>query len=419
MAAPAQNIDHLVDHLFREEYGKMVSFLTTRFGFRFLEAAEDLAQETLMTAFQHWSQHGVPAEPRAWLFKVARNKAVNYVKREEVRSRAYDEASQQIALTLPEEVSAELIEDSVLRMIFACCHPEIASDHQLALILRTLCGFGRKEIARALLSNEATIKKRLYRAREALRQVEDPLQVPGQQGLEHRLSTVSTALYLLFNEGYSSTHEKEPIRKDLCLEAVRLARLLVKHFPDYTPAKALLALMCFHTARFESRIDRDGALVLLEDQDRGRWDQSLIKSGLYYLAEASQGSVLSPYHLEASIAAQHCLADSFEATNWAFITRMYEQLYEQLPNPVIRLNLAVIKSRTESVEAAITELLPLTKHKALSRYPLLFLTLGTFYSEVQDKVNARDHLLTARSLSGSDRERAFIDDKLTSLHDLT
>ena len=215
----------------------------------------------------------------------------------------------------------------MLKMIFACCHPIIPFENQIALILNILCGFSRKEISSAFLIKEETVKKRLFRARKLIREQQlialDSDEVTVNQ--EDRINTVCTALYLMFNEGYNSSHDDDLIRKDLCLESIRLLQLMLEKFKRNTRLHALLSTMNFHIARFEARIDDKGAIVLLQDQNRNLWNQEFIKMGLYHLSEASKGDAITPYHLEASIGAQHCMAKDFESTNWKLISRFYHQ----------------------------------------------------------------------------------------------
>ena len=410
----SEEVNILVDHLFRSQYGKMVSVLASVFGFHHLQIAEDLVQDTLMEAYRNWSYGKVPEKPEAWLMQVAKNKALNYLKREKNRRNIYSQ------IAPGAESSGELehhfldaeIADSQLRMIFACCHPSIGKPDQIALVLKTLCGFGNREIARALLLGDEAINKRLYRARKEIQKGEISLEVPSGEALKHRLEVVCTCLYLLFNEGYHANHQDEPIRKDLCLEAMRLTRLLTGHFPEHPPVFALMALMCFHAARFDSRVDEQGALVIFAEQDRHSWDKDLIQSGLFYLSKAAKGEVLSTYHLEASIAAQHCQAEDFASTNWAFIQTLYGKLYELSPSPIILLNLAIIEGVTLGPAKAIQQLLPLIKDKKMANYPLLHASLGEFYQQLGETAEAKSCFELALNLSLSGAEQELIRKKI-------
>ena len=414
---PPSPLETEIDHLFRVSYGKMVAYLTTYFGPELIGTAEDIAQETLLEAYKNWGFHGLPNQPEAWLFRVAKNKALNSVKRRKKQHEVYDKAStfNSSSYSNPVYLEAE-IKDSMLRMMFACCHPSLAVNSQLALILNTLCGFSRKEIANALLSKEETIKKRLYRAKNAFRGGEIALSVPLGEELRQRLPPLLTCLYLIFNEGYNATHSAQIIRKDLCLEAMRLNLLVVERFPDNTACQALYALMCLHVARFESRIDEDGVIVLFQDQDRKKWNSQLIQAGLYYLSNASKGKSLSAYHIEASIAAQHCSATSFAKTNWSFIYRLYQLLYRLKPNPIILLNLAIVTKWTHGLEEAIGQLLELEKHNTfLQQYYLLFASLGVLYIEKNEQDLAKSYLEKAKSLCPSAAQRQLLIQRLRAL----
>jgi len=410
-------IGTLVDHLFRNQYGKMVAVLTSIFGLEHLGMAEDMVQDTLLEAFQRWSYGKVPPNPEAWLMLVAKNKALNALKREKVKQKVYQ--AQQYESHRPDDLDhffgAAEIEDSQLRMMFACCHPAISKEDQIAMVLKTLCGFGNKEIARALLLGEEAINKRLYRAKQTFKKQQLQLTVPTGADLNKRLDAVCTGLYLLFNEGYNSHQGETLIRKDLCLEAMRLCQLLLVHFPDKTKLPALLALMCFHVARFDSRIDNKGALIIFADQDRSFWNTSLIQSGMYYLAEASKGDTFSAYHLEASIAAQHCHATSLETTNWKFIQTLYQKLYELKPSPVILLNLAIVAGQVNGPKEALKQLQLLLSERKLANYHLLHATLGEVHLQLGNHSKALAAFQQAMQCHPSAKEQAFLKEKITRL----
>ncbi|MDN5204473.1 sigma-70 family RNA polymerase sigma factor [Fulvivirgaceae bacterium BMA10] len=410
-------LNTLVDHLFRKQYGKMVSVLTSIFGFQQIEAVEDIVQDTLLEAFNHWSYGSVPDNPEGWLMQVAKNKSLNYLKREKNKLRVYSDHAEN---TSSESRINQLfldteIEDSMLRMIFACCQPIISKEDQVAIILKTLCGFGSKEIASALLIGEEAVNKRIYRAKQQIIGENIQLQVPIGQELNQKLEVVCTSLYLLFNEGYNSDHPEHLIRKDLCLEAMRLCKLLTSHFRKSTKVHALMALMCFHVARFESRQDEKGAIIIFEEQDRSTWNKELIQSGFYYLSEAAKGEALSAFHIEASIAAQHCRAKDMDSTNWKFIHTLYEMLYEYKPTPVIKLNLAIISSKIHGLDMAIEQLLKLRNEKKLQRYYLLYATLGEFYRQKKQEKAAIENFTKALSLTSSGKAKSFLQEKIEML----
>ncbi|TDW96922.1 RNA polymerase sigma factor [Dinghuibacter silviterrae] len=387
------DVHQLVDHLFRREAGKMVSILTRIFGLHNVELVEDIVQDTHHQALCDWTCGPLPDNPGGWLMTVAKRKAINAIKRERtVRSFAGDmdallKSEWTAAYTMDNVFLETEVRDSQLRMIFTCCHPALSPEAQVALTLKTLCGFGVAEIASALLTSEANVNKRLYRAREKFRSGGIDFTVPSGQALFERLDAVLLVIYLLFNEGYHSSGSNLAIRKDLCLEAMRLGMLLMDKpsLKGYPQTPALMALMCFHTARFEAR---DEGLVLLEEQDRSRWDQDLIVEGLRFLSESAGGSHVTEYHLEAAIAAEHCLAPRFCDTNWRKIYDYYIALLRIKPSPVIRLNLAVISSMTEGLQAAIAQLHALEADGSLSAYPLLYASLGEFYFQCGDNETA-------------------------------
>jgi RNA polymerase sigma factor (sigma-70 family) len=411
--AKKEPIGPLVDHLFRSEYGRLVAFLTYTLGFDRLQDAEDIAQETLIAAYHHWPHKGVPNNPSAWLFKVAKNKCLNLIQQKKSRKEHLATLQPELMHEQSLPVLENEIEDSMLRMIFACCSPAISYENQVLLILNTLGGFSRKEIANAFFLEEETVKKRLFRVKKEIRQAQIRLSVPVSHLLKPRLNAVYHTLYLLFNEGYNTTHREELIRKDTCLEAMRLTKLLHKQFPNETSGSALLALMCFHVARFESRIDNQGAIVLFHQQNRSLWNRTLIDAGITYLAEASVGEDLTTYHLEANIAAEHCTAASFEETNWELIHKLYSWLLSYKPSPIVKLNVAIVSSKLKGYQHAIEQLLFLQKKEPkLKNHYLLHATLGEFYKATQQNDLAVAYLKEARSLTESVMEKELLTQKI-------
>lgn len=412
-----KDLSELVDHLFRNEYGKMVSYLTQSFGYHFIDDAEDIAQETLLTAYNNWSYKGVPNNPEGWMIRVARNKALNVLKGSKVKLKFAQKEGENKLVEADNIYPDQEIQDSMLRMIVACCNPLISTKSQVTLVLSVLCGFSKKEIANALLDDEETIKKRLYRSKKQLR--ENNLSIDELEGrdLESRLNTVYSCLYLLFNEGYNSSHHDNLIRKDLCLEAMRLAKLLVQRYQNESTAKALLALMCFHVARFDGRIDDKGAIVLFKDQDRGIWNRDLIQMGSYYLTGATSKEGLNAYHVEASIAAIHCHASSYDKTNWSFIGQLYHQLYNLKPSPIILLNIAIVESQLNGIDSGIEQISRLIeKEPQLKNYYLLYATLGEFYSQTGNKDLSVSNFKKAKSLTFSPKEQELLQRKIEALN---
>jgi len=336
-----QQPQQLAEHFFRHEASKIEAVLIKTFGLREIELAEDIVQDTMVEAMESWSLGQIPHNPAGWLMDVAKKKTINYLKRYSLYQNKILPRLEKPEPGIALDFSDEQIKDSQLRMIFSCCHPSLQTEAQLALALKSLCGLSVKEIAHALLTQENTIEKRLYRARQKFRKREITLELPSGTDFNQRLDNVLLVHYLLFNEGYYSNHPEKTIREELCFEAIRLQELLLQAFPDSDKAKALLALMYLNFARFESRRNPAGELVLLENQDRDNWDRNLIAKGILLLNEAREQNQLSPYHLKAGIAAEHCLAHKLEDTNWANIYHWYQLLQKTEDSEIIRLNKAI------------------------------------------------------------------------------
>src|SRR3954447_8123235 len=299
----------LIPHLFRTEYSKICAVLSRLFGIEYMEAAEDIASETFVLALETWSYKGIPENPVAWLYVVAKNKARNYVQRNTLfATKIANNLQQATTDTSIIDLSEENIADSQLQMLFTLCHPSIPPEAQVGLSLRILCGFGIDEIATAFLTNKETINKRLFRAKEKLRAEQLAIQLPAAAEIDKRVDTVLTTLYLLFNEGYYSESNDTIIREELCTEAMRLVYLLMSNDQTALPkVNALYALMCFHASRFPARKNSTGEMVLYEQQDETLWNYELIAKGAWYLNKASQGNDASKYHLEAGIAYWHTI----------------------------------------------------------------------------------------------------------------
>jgi RNA polymerase sigma factor (sigma-70 family) len=408
------SINPLVDHLFRHESGKMVSVLTKILGINNLEVAQDIVQETLLTAMSAWKFGRMPQNPSAWLYCVAKNKAIDFLRHEktvrENQSKWLIETQLQEKAGQPDAFDKEEIQDSQLRMIFACCHPEIPEDSQLAFALKTLCGLSCKEIASAFLTNEETIAKRIYRAKEKIRSENISLEIPVAE-LAVRLDTVLHVLYLLFNEGYNSSHHNQLIREDLCEEAVRLCYMLTLSAKTNSPAtNALLALFCFQSSRLHSRIDESGSIITLKYQDRSTWNRHLIKRGMDYLDVASTGAEVTVYHLEAAIASVHASAPSFAATNWKMVYELYEILYQRKPSPVIAMNKAIASCYAIDGQTALAALHQI---KGLENHYLFHATLGEVCLDLDKKQDAKKHFAQALTLTSSQTEQKLLQDKLS------
>jgi RNA polymerase sigma factor (sigma-70 family) len=389
--------------------------LTRIFGWRNFDLVEDMVQATLLDALQSWRVQ-VPDNPSGWVHRIAKNKILDALRRDKIGHRATAE----IAATRPvyEQGLDELfldseIEDSQLRMMFACCHPRLARANQLALTLKVLCGFGHSEIARALLVGEETIKKRLQRATRDLIDYQIALDPPPGDELAERLDVVHQVLYLLFNEGYSASEGDTAIRADLCEEAARLCHLLCSHPRCSTPpTHALMALMLFHAARLDARLDQRGSVLLMEEQDRDKWDHGLIRRAQEYLDQSAQGTVISAFHLEAAIACHHCTAKSYAETDWPAILRLYDALLTIHRSPVYLLNRAIVVAQIEGPHAGIRALDEAGQDSALRHYHLFDATLGEFYRRAGDLARARQHLAAARQKTSSPFDRELIDRRL-------
>lgn len=414
-----ERVAPLVEHFFRHEAGRLVSVLTRLFGWRNFDLVEETVQATLLHALQSWRSRGVPDNPSGWMHRVAKNKILDALRRAEIRQRIlHDWAAGQDP---HEECIDDLfldseIEDSQLRMIFACCHPLLARANQIALTLKVLCGFGISEIARAFLVTEETVKKRLQRARRDLVERELALDPPAAEELAGRLDVVHQVLYLIFNEGYSASQGQQPIRADLCEEAARLCHHLCLHPRCSTPATfALMALMLFHAARLDARLDGQGGILLMEDQDRGRWDVRLIQRAKQFLDQSAQGTVISPYHLEAGIALHHCLARTYAETDWPAILRLYDALVRLHHSPIYLLNRAIVVAEIQGPQAGIRALEDAGRDEAMRHYHLLDATLGELYRRAGDVVQARRHLEAAERKTQSPSDHEIIRRRLAML----
>ncbi|GAB3267960.1 sigma-70 family RNA polymerase sigma factor [Larkinella harenae] len=396
----------LLPHLFRTEYRKIVSVLCYWFGIEHIEVAEDIVSDTFLSATELWSLKGIPDNPTGWLYTVAKNKTKNHLKR---NSLFEQKLLAEIKYTAPknEEIDLDLshknIADSQLAMIFAVCNPCISSEAQVALALNLLCGFGIQEIADAFITNKEVIYKRIQRAKEKLKEARIKIEQPNLSEINSRLETVLQTLYLLFSEGYYSTSQNIPLRKDLCAEAMRLNYLLIENEITNKPAvHALFALMCFHASRFEARSNSEGEIILYEDQDETRWDRGLIEKGTYHLIQASHGNQLSSYHLEAGIAYWHTHKED-TSEKWEQILQLYNHLLILEYSPIAALNRTFALAKTNGKEAAIRE----AEKLQLTDNHFYFSLLGHLYTGL-DNVKALSHFESALAIASSAADRAVI-----------
>ncbi|HYF29877.1 MAG TPA: sigma-70 family RNA polymerase sigma factor [Chitinophagaceae bacterium] len=403
----------LIPHLFRTEYGKIATVLCKVFGIQHIEIAEDIASETFLAALENWTYKSIPENPTAWLYTVAKNKAKNYMHRNQVYTQ---KIVQQITRDSPvtDELEIDLsdknISDAQLQMLFAVCHPSIPTEAQVGLALRILCGFSIDEIANAFLTNKDTINKRLFRAKEKLRAEKVEIEFPGQQEIGSRLEAVLTTLYLLFNEGYYSESDDSIVREDLCLEAMRLLNLLIENEQTNLPkVNALMALMCFHASRFEARKDKAGQMILYRDQDERLWDQQLITKGIYFLHQSAQGQQLSKYHLEANIAYWHTVKDDVKE-KWENILYLHNQLLITAYSPIAALNRTYALSKVKGNREAIAE----AEKLRLTGNHFYHVLLGELYKDI-DRDKARQHFEAALSLAATNTDRQTIRARIASL----
>lgn len=411
----AGEISRLAEHLFRHEAGKLVSVLTSIFGIERLQLAEDVVQEALLRALQTWPYYGVPKNPAAWITQTAKNLALDVLRREKIfRGKAaaiiatMDRAAEGDAVSFDHE-----IKDERLQMMFVCCHPLIPQEAQVALALKTLCGFSSAEIGRAFLTTEAAIEKRLVRARQKIRQARISFEIPAGQELSRRLDAVLQTLYLLFNEGYKASSGDRLVRQELCDEAIRLAALLAEHPAGNHPkTHALLALMLLNAARFSARVDTEGNILPLKDQDRSAWSAPLIARGMLHLSRAAAGDEVSAYHLQAGIAACHCSAPDYQSTDWQQILALYDRLIMQDDSAVIALNRAVALAQVNGPKAGLEAVAKIRDQGSLDSYYLLYVVLGEFELQLNHREAAANHLRMALQLTELKSEHSFLSRRL-------
>jgi RNA polymerase sigma factor (sigma-70 family) len=404
----------VVEHLFRREWGKMVATLTRIFGFERLQLAEDVVQEALVRALQTWPYYGVPENPAAWIMRVSRNLALDQARREKNFRNKEGEITAFFEQQTPSDpASSNEINDDRLRMMFVCCHPRVAREAQVALALRTLCGFSVAEIASAYLSTEAAIAKRLTRAKQRIRTEHIAFEIPTGRELTARLNGVLQTLYLLFNEGYKASVGERLIREELCHEAIRLTELLVGHAVGNRPrTHALLSLMCLNAARLPARLDVGGNILRLEEQDRTRWDEPMIARGMFHLMQSASGSEVSEYHLQASIAACHCAASDYECTDWPQILMLYDRLVELDDSPVIVLNRAVAVAHVNGPSAGIKAIESICDYREMQSYYLLYAVLGEFEARLDRPQAAASYFRKALKRTELASEQQFLSKRL-------
>ena len=405
----------LSEHLFRRESGRLVAALTRIFGVHNLALAEDVVQDAFCRALEVWKVRGVPENPPGWLMAVARNRALDIVRRQQTANTFAPELARvlesewTLAPTVEEAFSTTTIRDEQLRMMFSCCHPRLPEETQVALVLNILCGFGAGEIASAFLIGRAAVEKRLTRGKKTLAAARRLFDLSTAE-FGARLSAVERALYLLFSEGYHSASAAAAIRVDLCNEAMRLITLLLEAPDARRPdTYALAALMCLQAARLPARLDEAGDLSSLLDQDRQRWDGQLIADGLALLDKSAAGTRVSTYHLEAAIAAAHATAPSVEETDWNAVVVLYERLMALAPSPVVALNRAIAIGQRDGPDRGLEELRDINDSSRLERYPFYPAAIAEFELRRGDRTAAGEHFTAAAALARNPAEQRFLE----------
>jgi RNA polymerase sigma-70 factor (ECF subfamily) len=410
----------LHEHLFRHESGRLVAALTRVFGVHNLVLAEDVVQDAFCRALEVWKVRGVPDNPAAWLMATARNRALDMLRRQRTARTFAPEVARMleqewaVGSFVDEAFSLHAIRDEQLRMMFSCCHPRLPEEAQVALVLNILCGFGAAEIAGAFLTSRAAIEKRLARGKKMLagsRQLFDL----GDAEFAPRLSAVRHALYLLFSEGYHGASAESAVRVDLCQDAIRLTALLCEYPPAATPETfALGALMYLHAARLPVRVDEGGELSPLLQQDRARWDGVLVAQGLGLLERSASGTALTPYHVEAAIAATHASAPSTGQVDWATVVSLYDRLMVIAPSPVVALNRAIAIGQRDGADRGLEALRVIDHAGRFDRYPFHAAALGDFEMRRGNVIDAREHFAAALARARNPAERRFFERKLST-----
>jgi len=419
---PTAEISRLAEHLFRHEAGKLVSVLTGIFGLERLQMAQDVVQEALVRALQRWPYYGIPQNPAAWLTQTAKHLALDLIRREKVFRDKEAEVIRLVEGQGPAPAAAifpeQEIADDRLRMMFVCCHPQVPAEAQVALALKTLCGFSVSEISRAFLTTDAAIAKRLTRAKQKIRAARIPFEIPAGEELGRRLDGVLQSLYLLFNEGYKASSGEKLIREEICYEAIRLTGLLAEHAAGNRPkTHALLALMLLNAARIPTRLDGEGNLLRLKEQDRTRWDQPMIARGMFHFAQSAAGEEITEYHLQAGIAACHCAAKDFESTDWRQILSLYDRLVEFDDSPVVALNRAIVIANIHGPRAGLDTVAAIPGREKLDSYYLLYAVLGEFEAQLKDPLAAAGYFRRSLQLAETKSEQLFLSKRFRACED--
>ncbi len=407
----------LVDHLFRHQAGRIVARLTRLLGPAYVALAEESVQDALVRALQTWPYDGVPDNPAGWLFTVAHRISIDAVRRDRTFGAKTDaivaDLTQSMSAAPPPDSALDAgLRDDELRMIFMCCHPALSRDASVALSLKTVGGFSVREIARAFLADEAAIAQRLVRAKRQIRDAELTLDLPPQRELAGRVDAVLDVLYFMFNEGYASAAGEDLIRQELCAEALRLGRLVALSPLAAPRVHALVALMALQAARLPARVDAAGDVVLMQDQDRGRWDERLIAIGFHHFDESMAGDDVSEYHVQAAIAATYARAREPDSVDWPLILSLYDQLLAINPSPVVALNRAVVIARVHGPQAALAAIAPLEHDRTLRSYHHLLAVRGQLLLDLDRPAEAAEAFRSALACPCSEPERRLLTARL-------
>ncbi|PCJ64115.1 MAG: hypothetical protein COA58_14110 [Bacteroidetes bacterium] len=406
------HINESIDHLFRREYSRIVSLLTSKFGPVHIDSIEDSVQDALYKAMTQWSIKGRPEEPNKWLYRVAHNSIIDKLRRDSKSEEYLPEKEKKTSSTLEVDLSDGL-EDEQLQMIFACCHPSMKETEQLMLSLKLLCGFNNKEISRALLKEQEAVKKALTRAKSKFKTEIGSLRIPHSNQLASRLDGVLKVIYLIFNNGYTALEGDNLLKKDVCEDAIRLAGMLYQHEKCNTnQTRSLLALMCFNFSRFNARINEVGDMLTLQQQDHNKWDTDLIELGLRFLSETGNSSTFTQLQLEAAIAREYAVAPNFETTNWRVILALFDLILTNNTSVVIALNRLVIVDQVYGTQTAYERLLKL-QDKSLEKNYLYFSIKGDFEKKLKLE-EYKTSLNCAVDLTDNLKEKEFLKAKLSN-----
>ena len=412
---PPRSLEHSIDSIVREEWGRILACLVKTLGD--IQLAEDSLQDALEAALQHWTRNGLPTSPPAWLLQTARRKAIDRLRRDQNFQQKQPEISYLIDLDnmTSAERDSESIPDKRLEMMFTCCHPALAQKTQIALTLRTIGGLSTEEIAKAFLDRPDAMAQRLVRAKKKIKLAGIPYEIPSRDVLNERLATVLSVIYLIFNEGYAASGTDSYLRVNLSDEAIRLARILVGLMPDETEASGLLSLLLLHDSRRLARQDKAGNMVSLEQQNRALWDQARIREGRDVLQTAMEKGRIGPYQLQAAISALHVRAKTWSETDWSQIEALYGVLVRSQPTPVTKINHAIAMSYAHSVDHALDCLHQIAARHEVSKYQPYFAAIADLHQRAGNVEMACDAYEQAIELSDSQTQKDFLARKLESL----